>query len=257
MSQFSELYGEKLTAELGTADVTQRFTTVRRKAATNDAQTEFIERTECVVKWVEIPVVDGTNEYDLEATVTNYIRIAKAGPSLKMTDGTNDRYTEGPKDFPQMDPPLLNRNQPGWRAAADSNPIGWYLRRHLGLLYFGLTPGPSIPSGETWTILVPCVVRAADMTADADVPFTVTGGTAPTSLQMWHQALVHHAAFLLEKLRKDPARMKMQAELFESYVQRFQRQDRPKGGQTVQMATNYRSGRGGFRRMSVNGDAWT
>jgi hypothetical protein len=251
---FSTLYGEQLTAELGTSDVAQRFTTARRKAALNEAQTEFIERTECVTKWVEIAVVDGTEEYDLEANVTNYIRIAKAGPSLKRTDGTNTWYVEGPKDFPQTDPPLLNRNSPSWRAFPDGTPNAWYLRRHLGLLYFGLTPGPEIPSAETWTLLIPCVVKAADMTADADVPFTVTGGTAPTSLSIWHKALVHHAAFLLEKLRKDPQRMKVQAELFESYVQRYLKQDRPKGGQIVQMAHNYRKGVGGFRRMSVNAD---
>lgn len=255
--QFSELYGNQLDYELGTEDRTQRFTTARRKAALNEAQTEWIERTECCIKQVELSVVDGTEEYDLEANVTNFIRIAEAGPSLKRTDGTNTWYHEGPKDFPQSDPPLLNRNTPGWRAFPDGVPVQWYLRRHLGLLYFGLTPGPDIPSGETWTLLIPCVVKAADMNADADVPFTVTGGTAPTSLSIWHKALVHHAAFLLEKLRKDPQRMKLQAELFESYVSRYLRQDRPKGGKTVQIAHNYRLRAGGFRRRSVNADAVT
>lgn len=255
---FEDLYGEQLTSELGTTDVTQRFTTARRKAAINEAQTEFIERTECLVKLFEIPVVDSTEEYDLEASVTNYLRIAKRGPSLKMNDGTNDRFVEGPDDFPQQDPPLLNRNSPGWRAWPDGTPVGWYLRREASFLYFGLTPSPDIPSGETWTLQIPCVVRASDMSATTDVPFKASGAAAgPSSFIPWHKALVHHAAFLLEKLRKDPVRMKMQAELFESYVRRFQAQDKPKGGQMVQMAHNYRAKRGGFRRMSVNGDAWT
>ena len=254
---FETLYGEQLTAELGTSDTTQRFTLPRRKAALNEAQTEFIKKTECCIKWVEIAVVDGTEEYDLEATVTNFIRVAKGGPSLRMVDASaNARYLEGPDEFPETNPPLLNRHTPGWRANPDSTPVAWYLRRHLGLLYFGLTPGPDIPSGETWTLLIPCVVKAADMVDDDDEPFTVSGGTAPTSLSIWHKALVHHAAFLLEKLRKDPTRMKLQAELFAAQIAEYLGEDRRKSGKTVQMAKDYRQHRrSGFRRFSVNADS--
>jgi hypothetical protein len=254
---FVTLYGEQLTAELGTSDTAQRFTLVRRKAALNEAQTDVIKKTECCVKWVEIAVVDGTAEYDLEANVPNYLRIATAGPSLKMVDASaNERYVEGPDSFPQMSPPLLNRQQPGWRANPDSTPAAWYLRRHLGLLYFGVVPGPDIPSGETWTLLIPCVVKAADMVDDTDEPFTVSGGTAPASLSVLHKALVHHAAFLLEKLRKDPTRMKLQAELYAAQIAEYRGDDRPKGGKMIQMARNYRQHqRAGWTRYSVNADS--
>jgi hypothetical protein len=252
---FSDLWGDQLDQELGSIDRDQRFTVARRKMALNEAQTEFIERTECLVQWFSAAVTDGVGEADLEAAITNYLRLAKAGPSLKMVDGSgNERYAEGPDDFPQTDPPLLNRLTPGWRGTTGATPSRWYLRRNAGALNFGLTPPPSVPAGETWTLLLPCVVRAVDMSADTDLPFTVYGGVAPASLAIWSKALVHHAAFLLEKLRKDPTRMKIQAELFESYVARYLRQDKPKGGQTVQLAHDYRrSGRSrGPRRFSVN-----
>lgn len=256
--QFSELYGTQLDIELGSEDRTQRFTTARRQAAINAAQNEFIERTECLIREVSISVTDSTEEYDLETLVTDYLRIAKGGPALKIVDASaNERYIEGPDDFPQKNPPLLKRQSPGYRANADSTPNGWYLRRDMGRLYLGLTPPPDVPAGETWTLLVPCVVKAADMSADGDKPFKSASGTSPTapeSLSVWHQALVHFAAFILEKLRKDPMRMQTQMQLFTQYVARYIAQDRPKGGQTIQMQRNYRSGRraSNWMRRSVN-----
>lgn len=253
---FVELYGEDLDRELGTTDRTQRFTTARRKAAINDAQMEFIERTECLSGEFTVSVVDGTAEYDLESGVVNIIRVGKGGPSLKRVDATATIYIEGPDDFPQTNPPLLTRLTPGWRSLEAGTPGGWYLRRDGGSLYFGLTPPPDIPSGETWSLLVPCVVRATDMVNDTDKPFTISGGTSPGTLTPWHPALVHYAAYLLEKYRKDPQRSGVQVQLFDSYVQRYLKQDRPKGGQMIQLATNYRKNArsGGFRRMSVDGD---
>lgn len=251
---FLDLYGDRLDRELGTTDRTQRFTTARRQDALNEAQVEFVERTECLVKEFEVAVVDETAEYDLETEVTNYLRIAKDGPSLKRDDGTTVLYTEGPKDFPQTTPPLLSRSTPGWRALEASTPNGWYLKRNAGALNFGLTPPPSIPSGETWTLLIPCVVKALDMSSDSDTPFRISGSTTPVSLTIWSMALVHYAAHLLERFRKDPQREGVQFQKYELYVQRYLKQDRPKGGQMIQMATDYRNRKGVFRRIAVDGD---
>jgi hypothetical protein len=87
--------------------------------------------------------------------------------------------------------------------------------------------------------LVPYVVVPTDMSADADEPFTVSGNPLK-SMRPWHRALVHFAAYDLEKLRKDQARGGAQLQLFELEVAKFTGAEKPKGGGRVRLATDYR-----------------
>ena len=84
---FLTLYGTELDRELGTTDRTQRFTTARRKEAINAAQLRFLKRTGCVTKQTTIALVDGTQEYDVEATVTDFGGITAQGLAIKMMIG--------------------------------------------------------------------------------------------------------------------------------------------------------------------------
>ena len=57
---FVELYADALDRELASADRNALFTVVRRKYAVNEAQREFTRLTDCYLKEVTIPLVDGT-----------------------------------------------------------------------------------------------------------------------------------------------------------------------------------------------------
>jgi hypothetical protein len=113
-----------------------------------------------------------------------------------------------------------------------------YLRRADGAVQLGFHPAPSF-SGETWTVIVPYVVVPADLTADADEPFTVSSNPIK-SLRPWHRALVYYAAFDLEKFRKDWARGGANLQLFEAEVDKFLGVEKPKNGRTVRMKKDYR-----------------
>lgn len=236
---FSQLYGIELDRELGTTDVSQRFTTARRKAAINAAQLEFVERTECFQRQVELALVDATQEYDLEASVTNLLVIAKQGISIKIVDSSaNVRYIEG-KDLVQTTIQRLNDEESGWRAVSAGTPRKWYLRQQGGVVELGFHPKPDFASGDTWTALVPCVMQPTDLTLDADVPFTYSSD-AIISLKPYHRALVHYAAYDLEKFRKDTARGAAQLQLWEDYIARYQMKQLPKAGGRVRFLRDYR-----------------
>lgn len=238
--QFSELYGTELTRELGTADTTQLFTTLRRKAAINAAQLEFVKRTECLTRQASITIVDGTQEYDLEAIVAaDFGWISKQGPSIAITSGSTVRYLEG-DDLEETSVERLNQEEPGWRGASAGTPTKFYIRREGGLIYLGLHPKPDISGTDTWALLVPYVAVPADMSADADEPFTVSSN-AIKSLRFWHRALVHFAAMDLEKLRKDVAREMKQQSAFEYQLQQYEAAMKPKQGSQVRLARNYRA----------------
>lgn len=234
---FVELYGLELDRELGSADRTQLFTVARRKAALNAAQLEWVKRTECLVKETSVALVDDTQTYDLESTISDFGWIAKQGVSIKIVNGSTVRYLEG-DDLIVTTEERLNVEEPGWRAASKSTPTHVYLKRDGGAVNLGLHPKPSI-SGETWTAVLPYVLVPADMSVDADEPFTVSSNPIK-SLRFWHRALVHYAAYDLEKFRKDTARGAAQLQLFEAEVQKFAGVEKPRGGQSVRFARVYR-----------------
>ncbi len=235
---FDQLYGIELDRELGSADRTQLFTTVRRKAAINAAQLEWVKRTECLQKQTTVTLVTSTQEYDLESTITDFGWIADQGPSIKIVSGSTTRYIEG-DDLALTSVGRLNIEEPGWRAVSAGTPTTYYTRRDGGTVNLGLHPKPSIPATETWTVLLPYVLVPADLSADADEPFTVSSNPIK-SLRPWHRALVHFAAFDLEKLRKDTGREQAQLQLFEAEVNRFLELEKPASGGVIRMARVYR-----------------
>lgn len=241
---FGELYGTELDRELGSADQSQLFTLVRRKAAINAAQLEWNERTECYTRQTTVALVDETQEYDLESSITDFHRLATNGVSIRITPATGDvRYISG-KDLVPTTIERLDDEEPGWRAVSASTPMWIYPHRNGGVINLGLHPAPDITVGDTWVALVSYVAIAPDMSADADQPFTVSASSNPiASLRPYHRGLVHFAAYDLEKLRKDSNRGATQLQLFEHYVERYRASMKPQGGQAVRMAKNYRGAR--------------
>lgn len=239
--QFSELYGLELDRELASADTTQLFTTARRKAAINAAQLAFLARTECLTKETTVTIVDGTQEYDLEAAISDFGWISKQGVSIKIVSGTTTRYIEG-DDLSVTSVERLNVEEPGWRAVSAGTPTQVYIRRNGGAINLGFHPAPDISGTDTWTAIVPYVVIPADMTADADVPFTLSSN-AVASLKPFHRGLVHYAAYDLEKFRKETGRSAAQLQLYEAVIEQYINTMKPKSGGRVRFVRNYRSSR--------------
>jgi hypothetical protein len=235
---FLELYGTEIDRELGSADRTQLFTAARRKAAINAAQQEWVKRTECLRKETTIALVDGTQDYDIEATVTDFGWISAQGLSVKIVSGSTTRYIEG-DDLRVTTVQRLNVEEPGWRAVSAGTPKWVYWKRDGGAVNVGLYPKPSITAGDTWTLILPYVLVPTDMSADADEPFTVSANVI-RSMRPWHRGLVYFASFECEKFRKDVGRQQAALQLFDAEVERFMANEKPKGGQTVRMARVYR-----------------
>ncbi len=234
---FLELYGTELDRELGSAQ-TALFTTIARKAAINAGQLEWVKRTECLQQQTTVTLVDGTQEYDLESTITDFMWIAKQGISIRIVSGSTTRYIEG-NDLEYTSIERLNVEEPGWRAVSAATPVKYYVRRVAGSVYLGLHPAPDITGSDVWTAIVPYVMFPTDMSADIDEPFTVSANPLK-SMRPWHRALVHFGAYDLEKLRKDQARSAAQLQLFELEAAKFTGVEKPKGGQHVRLATDYR-----------------
>lgn len=241
---FLELYGEGLSIELGSADTDQLFTTARRKAAINAAQLEFAKQTECFQKSVDLTMVDGTREYDLDAIVADdYMGIAKNGVEFLYTDADgNATYLSG-HNFPRRDLDVLNVEEPGWHlAAATTLPSSWYLREDAGKVYVGLVPPPSVTAPANAIVTVPYLALPPDMTGDTHEPFSLTAGSDPKrSLRPWHQALVHYAAALLEPSRKTFSAEQRQRALFAGFVADYLQRHRPRQGSRIQLARDYRA----------------
>lgn len=234
---FLQLYGVELDRELGSSSTTL-FTTVARKAAINAAQLEWVKRTECVQREASITLVSGTQEYDLETTITDVAWLAKRGVRIKIVSGSVTRYIQG-NDLLMASPARLDTEEPGWQAVSAGTPTTVYLRRNGGALFLGLHPAPRITGSDVWTAIVTYVIVPDDLSADSDVPFTVSAN-ALASMRPWHRALVHFAAYDLEKLRKDQARSAAQLQLFELEIAKFTGVEKPKNGQRARLATNYR-----------------
>lgn len=246
---FLELYGAELTRELGSKDVDQLFTTVRRKAAINAAQLEFVKRTECFTRQASVAIVDGTQEYDLDAiSAADFGFLSKQGPSIAITSGARVRYLEG-DDLIETSVERLNTEAPGWRAVSAGIPQQYYTRADGGSFYLGFHPKPDIVGADTWAVLVPYVCVPADMSDDADEPFSISGNPQKR-LRFWHRALVHYAAYDIEKYRKDINRGASQLQLFEIELQKYTAAMKPKNGGRVRIATTYR----GTQRRSARMD---
>lgn len=236
---FLALYGTELDRELGSADRTQLFTTARRKAAINFAQLAWNKRTEVFVRDTTVTIADGTQEYDLEATITDFAMLSKQGVSIKIVSGSTTRYIEG-NNLTVTSVERLNVEEPGWRAVSAGTPRKVYLRRNGGTLNLGFHPAPDITGTDVWTAIVPYVAIPADMSADSDEPFTASGNLM-TAQRFWHRALVYHAAADLEQFRLDAhGKLATHLQRFELEVMQFSAAEKPKGGQAVRFVRNYR-----------------
>jgi hypothetical protein len=242
---FADLYGAQLNIELASSDTTQLFTTARRKKAINDAQLAFVRQTNCTKRYGQITMVDGTGEYNVVTTLTDFLRLL-APPSIKVVTSTRTYYIQGKDDFPRRDPEWLDWQEPNWRAADAGTPASWYQRREGGIDYLGVTPPPDITAPDAWTLLVPYLGRPADMSADSDQPFKI-GTNVLARLEPYHQGLVHFAAALLEPLRKGYAAAERQMNLYAGYTADFITQARAEGPDQITIERTYygesRSGR--------------
>lgn len=238
MSQFSELYGTLLDIELGSADTTQLFTTVKRKDATNFGQREFVRLTRALTKLGTITLSDGVGEYDIEATITDFLGLnPRREVVIKYTDADGNVTYYADDDFKKSTKNELDVYNSGWRSADPGTPTNWYLEEDGGTNTIGITPAPDIAAGETWELIIPYIVRPTDMSADSDKPFTV-GGDSKASLELYHQAIVHRAAAQLELLRKNYAASERQQKIFAGYVADYLQQHRTNTGH-VNVARNY------------------
>lgn len=256
---FLTLYGTALDAELGTDDRTSLFTTAKRKAAINDGQRWFNNETACLIRTGSFSVTDGTSEYDLEAQISagDFIRLSpKQSPEIWVEKAATDtRYFAG-DSFQRRDVEYLNRYEEGWRLST-GYPESWYLRAEGGTTLFGIYPQPDVLTGETWTAKVPYVAEPADMTLDADIPFTVSGN-ALIAVEPWHDALVYYAASELEKLRKGTDRSLYFFQRAQARVQDYMDKKRVPGGKPVRLARSYRQDarRMGSAIEDYGGDPW-
>jgi hypothetical protein len=230
-------FSRSLRVELASADTTQLFTTARRKKAINDAVDVFIRATGCTRRYGSLPLVDNTQEYDLETTFTDYIRLA-APPSIKIVyTGVTDRYIQG-EDLPRRTAEELDMEEPGWRATTKGTPGCWYLKDDGGATNIGFVPAPDVDTGYTWTAIIPYVASISAMTDDAAIPFTIA--TAPIlRLYPYHQALVHYAAGLLEPLRKNYSGVQRQMQLYAGIVAQYFQQQRQDGPEQLRLSRDY------------------
>ena len=236
---FAELYGEALHHELGSADVTELFTTLRRKAAINRAQREFARLTQCFVVELVQPITAGVVRYDLDALSTNLFVNFMARP-VRLVRTTIASGAVMETRLARHDEAWLDAERDGWRNTPSTGVSDvWAFNVDGGVNAILLNPPPGPPAGETWTLAVPALLNPADLVADSDVPFSWQGNPQ-MAIEPFHWALAHFAASLLERLRKDTQAVEGQLSLFGAYVQDFKTQRRPRGGdQRVRQARDY------------------
>jgi hypothetical protein len=237
MATFVDLYSTQLDIELASEDTTELFTTARRKKAVQDAELAFVRLTGCTKRYGSLSIVDETQEYDLEAALTDYIRMAGA-PSIKIVEsGVDDRYIQG-DDLVRADPEELDVEESGWRATSSGTPTRWYEKQNGGTVNLGFHPKPNVATGETWTVIVPYIATPTAMSAGTDVPFTIATN-AVLRLSPYHQALVHYAASVLEPLRKNYSGAQRQMQLFAAYVSQYLQQERKDGSDQIRLKRDY------------------
>jgi hypothetical protein len=226
---FAELYGEALHHELGSEDVTELFTTVRRKAAINRACVEFARLTQCFVADVVQPVTLAVAAYDLDTLTTDLFVNFLARP-LRLQRTTVATGSISETRLTRRDVPWLDRERDGWRNSPQTGvPDVWAFVADGGTNQVVLSPRPAVPADETWALIVPLVLNPPVMGNDNDVPFTWLG-TPQMALEPYHWALAHYAASQLERLRKDPQALESQLAMFGAYVQDWKATRRPRGG---------------------------
>lgn len=254
---FLQLYGEELTLQLASDDATNRFTTARRKAQVNNGQREFVRLTECVKRNGALPLVDEQATYDLEAAFTDFWWLSeREGISIAIDDGTTVRYLVEGKDLERVDKRRLDREHPGWRSADPGTPRFFCLDRDGGALNLCFFPPPDIAVGETWTATVPYVPSVPDMVGASDIPFTFAGNPLK-SLEAWHLACTHYAAYKMETARKRYNEAKDQLQFFAALVKDFLDKQKVPGGDQVAYAHDYMATLNQRRAGAFSGDVLT
>jgi hypothetical protein len=242
MPTLGQLSKERLSVELNDVS-TVLYTSTRRQQAINDAQEEFADRTECLVRQMSITCSCNVSEYSLLASTsgsTDFSRIAKQGVEYLFTDSNGTVTQLAGDDFPERPIQFQNRVEPGWRGSTTpvQTPSAWYRRQDGGNVVIGLYEPPKVGSSQTAVLRVPYVVQAQPMTSTTSVPFTLNSSVR-TDLQVYHKALAHYAAYRLLPLIGDSQGALQQLQLFDTFVNRYESANRPKGGQMVTYATNY------------------
>ena len=244
MPQFSQLYGDDLTTELGTNDTSVLFTDARRKHAVNQGYRQFADLTECFTKRSSVTVSSSAQEFNLNSSAvlagsSGFLRMAGEGPVYIKTDTAGNQQIFAGEDFPQRAIPYLDSADPGWRSTlTPGNPTGWYLRDSGGQKLFGFDRPADVSTSETAELLIPFVCNPSSMTSDTAIPFAVSTNYR-NDLYPYHQACVHYAAHQMEKLRRDDERAEKQMQLFMGYVVRYTQQHRKKGYNSVRVSRSY------------------
>ena len=247
MPQFSQLWGDDLTTELGTNDTNVLFTDARRKHAVNVGLRQFADLTECVVIQSTVTVSSSAQEFNLMSSAVltgssghRFTRIADQGPVYVKSDTAGNQQIIAGDDFPERKIPFLDAAQSGWRSTTPGDPQGWYQRGSSGAHYFGLDCPANVSTAETAELLVPWIPYLSSLTSDTSIPYL-----GLSNLFLFHQASVHYGAHLMEKLRRDDERADRQMQLFLGYVQRYNAQKQKKGPKAVRAAQSYfRNARG-------------
>lgn len=260
MPIFEQLYSNLLDREINTNSslAGSPFSSTNRQQAINDAQEEFADLTECLIRQSSVTVSCNTTEYmvlssALMAGSTAFVRLATQGVEYRVLSSGSTRtvltWLAGEDAFPQRPIPFRSRQTDGWRqSTTPTTPTGYYVRADAGNLYLGLDQPPKVGSSQVAELIVPFVARPSPMTSSGDVPFTVNS-TTRTDLTVYHRALPHYAAYKLLPMIGDDQGAQMQLQKFMGYVTRFLQSARPKGGQVLMLGRNYlqlaRSGRRG------------
>jgi hypothetical protein len=241
MPQFSQLWGDDLTTELGSNDTSVLFTDARRKHAVNVGLRQFADLTECVVIQSSVSVSSSAQEFDLNSSAVlagssghRFTRLADQGPVFVKSDTAGNQQITAGDDFPERKIPFLDAAQSGWRSTTPGSPSGWYQRVSSGAHYFGLDCPADVSTSETAELLIPWVPYLSSLTSDTSIPYL-----GLSNLFLFHQASVHYGAHLMEKLRRDDERADRQMQLFLGYVQRYNAQSQKKGPKAVRAAKSY------------------
>lgn len=239
MPQFSQLWGDRLTTELGSNDTSVLFTDARRADAVQQGLQQFADLTECCVIQSSITVSSGVREFNLlssvlaGSSVAPFSRMADQGPVYIKSDSAGNRQYIGGDEFPERKVPFLDAAEDGWRSTTAGDPQGWYQRVSGSARYFGLDCPANVGTSQTAEILVPYIPVLSTI-ADTAVPYS-----GRSDLQMFHQASVHYAAHLMEKLRKDVDASDKQLQAFLGYVTRYNSQKQKKGPKAVRASRSY------------------
>jgi hypothetical protein len=243
---FERLYKEELSLRLNNSDTSVLFTSTRRQVAIREAEEEFVDLTECLIKQSTVACSCNTAEYNLNSSAvlggsTDFIRWAKQGVEYHHVSSGGTLRTRAGDEFPRRDIPWLNRNLTDWRESTTVTelPRAYYERTDGGSLILGLVDRPDIGSSETGKLILPYVAKPETMTSSSAEPFTVVGGTARKDLAIYHKALPHYAAYKLLPLIGDKQGSQDELQQFLGYVARYTQAQRPKGGTHVTMARQY------------------